>query len=193
MKAVALSCPQCGGSQDVMDDQRLVECRYCCTILRVQRSANGELEQLLIENERLELENALHRLEKQWAKFQASSGNPTGSTMSGWGPVFIFAGVFTVAGTLLATFALKISNVALLTLLIFGTLLVLSGWGIRKSDSLVESGRVRFEREKEFYERRRSALETRLASADQSFERSYEDTKQRRQRLDRMSYPAADA
>src|SRR4030095_3644443 len=81
MKVSALKCPQCGGSQDVADDRHHVECRYCRTLLRVERSATGELERLLVEaeeenaellaeNRRLAITNAIHRLDAGWAEKQ---------------------------------------------------------------------------------------------------------------------------
>jgi hypothetical protein len=77
MKIVALTCPQCGGSQDVSDDQRTLDCRYCNVALRVERLPNGELERLLVEareenslllirNRMLEIQNAIHRIDDEW-------------------------------------------------------------------------------------------------------------------------------
>jgi hypothetical protein len=77
MKIVALTCPQCGGSQDVSDDQRTLDCRYCNVALRVERLPNGELERLLVEareenslllirNRMLKIQNTIHRIDDEW-------------------------------------------------------------------------------------------------------------------------------
>src|SRR5262245_57041971 len=101
MKVSALSCPQCGGSQDVSEDQNVVDCRYCRTVLRVERSAAGELERLLMEsreangellaeNRRLELTNEIQDLDAKWAELQkklkAAGGDLPGpsSELIGW-------------------------------------------------------------------------------------------------------------
>jgi hypothetical protein len=194
MKVVALSCPQCGGSQDVSDDQRTVECRYCRTMLRVERSASGELERLLIEaqeenaellleNQMLEIQNALHRLENAWEErrerylIRTKNGSFEPTKALGW--MFVFFGGCALVTSLLLTEAI---------VTIPGLILGLWGLWLRWRGK-------QFEEARDAYLRRHKELSDQLAKLKRSADRrpSYEETRKRRERLDRMSYPAADA
>jgi len=184
MKAVALSCPQCGGSQDVTDDQRLVECRYCRTLLRVERTATGEIQQLSVENERLELENALLRLDKEW---EAAKGGIREAS-SRWGSVLAYGGACCIGVTLITLLTVPIPANVQIILFLIGSVFVAVGLRERAAG-------IRFENAVDLYEKRRASLVKALELLEKSNapHPSYEDTKSRRQRLDRISYPAADA
>lgn len=192
MKVAALSCPQCGGSQDVFGDQNLVECRYCRTQLRVKRTANGEVAQLLGENEILEIENALYRLEKEWSKrhqqllVRGKRGVRVPSVL--WGSIMIFGGCCMMAVGLSTWFIAGVPPEAMGIILALGSILAIVGYRERAAGA-------RFQREKRKYEGLRSGLEERLAQLEgvAKCRRNYEDTTSRRRRLKDLSYPAADA
>jgi hypothetical protein len=194
MKVVALTCPQCGGSQDVSDDQRILECRYCRTTLHVERSVSGEIERLLIEaqeensellmeNRMLEVQNALHRLEKAWEerreRYLIHTKNGTFEPKVALGWVLVLLGVCVLVIALVVTEAL---------VMIPGLMIGLYGMWIRSR------GR-HFEEARDAYVGRHTELTGQLARLEHAANRhpSYEDTRKRRERLDRMSYPAADA
>lgn len=203
MKVVALTCPQCGGGQDVTDERPLVECRYCRTTLRVERSATGELERLLsyaqeesaelaFENRKLRLQNEIHRLDGAWEARRQSllitTKHGTREPSSLWGSVVAFIGGCLFLAGFLTLFMAGSPQIVQFALLGFGAVVTIGG--------ISEQGAGRrFERERADYKRNRAQLEKRLGELEyhSSPELSYEDTKRRRERLDRMSYPAADA
>src|SRR5688572_29177724 len=119
MKVVALSCPQCGGSQDISDNLRELECRYCGIMLRVERFPNGELERLLTEskeenaelsirNRILEIQNAIHRMDKAWETRREAfmvttkSGQREPSTITGLMGVLFGFGLILLGGVMLS-------------------------------------------------------------------------------------------
>lgn len=193
MKVVALSCPQCGGSQDVSDDQNLVECRYCRTRLRAERGASGEIERLLNENELLELENAIHRLDKEWegrrqkllVRTKRSGKRKPSST---WGTIVAILGCGGLAVNLVLLLTLGIPREPQIVLFFMAAIFVFAGLSERAAG-------IRFEREEAAYQQCRLALIGRLAALERSARnrRNYEDTTSRRKRLNGLSYPAADA
>jgi hypothetical protein len=206
MKVFALQCPQCGGSQDVTDDRHHLECRYCRTLLRVERSATGELERLLIEaqqenaellaeNRRLALTNAIHRLDAKWAEDQkklmvpGDSGLQAPSEVLGW-KLILIGGIAVWAGI---QYGFQVTWLGGLAFVVVGV--AFGGAGIWQ---LVAS--QRFKMVRRWYERRRAQLCEELAELERAFEeppnyreRKYEDTTARRKRLQNISYPAADA
>lgn len=203
MKVVALTCPQCGGGQDVTDERPVVECRYCRTTLRVERSPSGELERLLsdaqeesaelaLENRKLRLQNEIHRLAQTWeARRQnllINTKHGTREPSSLWGSILAFVGGCLVLAGLLSLFLAGSPQIVQFALLGFGVVVTIGGI------SEQAAGR-RFEREHSDYKRNRAQLERRLSELEDhtTYEPSYEDTRHRRERLDRMSYPAADA
>jgi hypothetical protein len=200
MKVIALSCPQCGGSQDVSDDQRLLECRYCRTRLRVERSADGELErllvesqaensELLVENRKLEITNEIHWLDRAWAARQhelmvrTKNGEREPSKTMG------VLGIIVGCGILLAGLWRVFSPSH------EGELLALVGL-VAAIMGLTEymSGRA-FQTERNAYLRKYAELSRQFGNLPRKRNRqpSYEDTRSRRRRMDNMSYPAADA
>jgi hypothetical protein len=206
MKVSALKCPQCGGSQDVADDRHHVECRYCRTLLRVERSATGELEGLLVEaeeenaellaeNRRLAITNAIHRLDAGWAEKQKTlmvagrDGPQVPSELLGWA-VTLLGGFTLVPGI---TFVLDSARWEGLAVVAIG--FVVGAVGVSNV-----AAAQRYKIAKRWYERRRIQLTEDLAEAESIMaeprgraRRSYEDTSARRRRLDDLSYPAADA
>ena len=199
MQVVPLSCPQCGGSQDISEDQRLVECRYCRTLLRVERSGSGELDRLLIEaqqenaelsleNQILHIQNGIHRLENAWEErreaylMHTKDGKVEPSKLMG--SMFMAAGGTAVVASLIVA----ISNPVFVGISIGGLLVALWGFSIRLRGT-------RFEDARNAYVRRHKELTQQLAQLERRANQrpSYEDTTARRRRLDRISYPAADA
>ena len=203
MKVIALTCPQCGGSQDVSDNQHLLECRYCRTILRVERSANGELERLLIEarlenaelaveNRRLKITNAIHRLDAAWAAHRpellvpGKKGPREPSNVLAFGAMLV--GLATAA--IGVNFLLTLGPDGFVGIAFIGMGVIIAGFG------LGERGAAnRYKDSKIKYDRRRRELSDELANVEAVFgERSgYEDTTMRKKRLDNVAYPAADA
>jgi hypothetical protein len=190
----------------VSDDRHVVECRYCRTVLRVERTPSGELERLLIErqqknmellaeNRRLALTNAIHQLDSDWAKVQKKlmvprNGGPEApSELQGW-VLLVIGGFLLWAGT---QYGFQVAWQTGLGFVAVGV--VCAGAGI----SQVTAGQ-RYKIAKRQYERRRKQLCEDLAEAERAVDDRavrqprYEDTKARRKRLDGMSaYPAADA
>jgi len=83
MKVVALSCPQCGGTQEVPAEDEFLVCTYCQARLKVTRDDKGWLMKLLdetrlenrelaFENEVLRLQNAIHQLDAKWENLRRS-------------------------------------------------------------------------------------------------------------------------
>jgi hypothetical protein len=157
--------------------------------------AQHENAELLAENRRLALTNAIHRLDSEWAAqrqalmVRGRGGPQVPSELLGW--VLILLGGFVLLAGI--EFLIESGRLDLLILVAVGT--VVAGLGC----SQLAAGH-RFKVAKRRYEQRRVELCEELAQAELTAEkqsdyrqRKYEDTTSRRKRLDGLSYPAADA
>ena len=147
---------------------------------------------MLGENEILEIENALYRLEKEWSerRQQLLVRGKRGVRIpsEGWGSIIIFGGCCLMTVILITWLTMDVPPEVMGVILVTGAILIISGYCERAAGA-------HFEREKRRYEGLRSGLEERLAQLEGAAEcrRNYEDTTSRRRRLKDLSYPAADA
>ncbi len=173
MKVVALSCPQCGGTQEVPAQDEFLVCTYCQVRLKVTRDDKGWLMKLLDEtqreNRKLEAENDVLRLEKaiqdlnrKWEALRETmligTKQGTREPIEAWGWVQVIAAVgvpliFWVSDV----FGSRDTQYCVIATMV-GGFFVLSGW------SEISNGRE-FDRCEDRYERRKAELHHALAKA----------------------------
>jgi hypothetical protein len=173
MKVVALSCPQCGGTQEVPAQDEFLVCTYCQARLKVTRDDKGWLMKLLdetqrenrkleAENEVLRLENAIKDLGKRWEtlretfliKTKHGMREPTGAW--GWGQVIAAIGFPLILWTAVE---IRSKESEFLIFAIVGcAILVMRGW------SEILSARE-FAAARNSYELRRAGLSRELTKA----------------------------